>query len=406
MTKLLPITLLLCSMSMTHAALKPRIETMLKSRIASAYQRGDLASSQQLLSNLIEKLSDEEIASADQCLKEAKAPPLAELVLDARMTDVLANGNKLRKPSARETELAMPVLHQRIAELTTEVQELEFFADELPTFDAIQDYQDAFWELHVTENRLKNADHLARYGQTFVKQSRTKKETRKASLKKESDDTESEVSYDFAAQRADIRRLLRDLPEIKAELRIAAVTRATEIVRESKDFKERLRAAYVADFDGQQVIDFLRTHVQRGTKFKRPSLSDSNTLSAVLAAMQFARETSGDLVIKSRLLHQGMHWWMRGRYGEGPMGAGLLKSPMALASPMAQFPLYMPMSNPKPVDPTMGYSVPKFDRRHHYIWMYEYRNIISTEYDKTKTLDKSKTTSFEATSRTKLSRFY
>jgi len=397
--------LLMFGVSLTQAALSPRIETMLKSRIAPAYQRGDLGSSQRLLSNLIEKLSDDDLAIADEWLKQTKTPPLAELVLDARMADVLANGNKLGKPSARETELAMPILHQRIAELTAEVKEMEFFADELPTFEAIQDYQDAFWELHVTENRLKNADRLARYGQTFVKQSRAKKKTRKKTSNTEAVDTE-EVSYDFAAHRADIKRLLRDLPEIKAELRIAAVTRATEIVRESKDFKERLRAAYVADFDGQLVVDFLRTHGQKGTKFKRQRLSDSNTLSAVLAAMRYARETSGDLVIKSRLLHLGMHWWMRGRYGEGPMGAGLLKSPMALASPMAQFPLYMPMTNPKPVDPTTGYSVPKFDRRHHYIWTYEYRNIESTEFASSKQLDKTKTRDYQTTSRTKLSRFY
>ena len=125
-------------------------------------------------------------------------------------------------------------------------------------------------------------------------------------------------------------------------------------------------------------------------------------LTSVAALVRLQRESAGDLVTKSRLLYHGMHWWMRGRYGLGPDGFGLLKSVAALNSPLAQFPLYMPAKTPTPTDPTIsGYSVPKFDRRHHYIWMYEYRVLRRRHTSETKVLNRKQ----ELTS-TKLGEFY
>ena len=42
-----------------------------------------------------------------------------------------------------------------------------------------------------------------------------------------------------------------------------------------------------------------------------------------------------DLLEKSRLLYTGLHWWLRGRYGKGTDGFGLLKSPAAMKSEQA-----------------------------------------------------------------------
>ena len=121
------------------------------------------------------------------------------------------------------------------------------------------------------------------------------------------------------------------------------------------------------------------------------------------ALVQLARESAGDLVTKSRLLYRGLHWWLRGRYGLGPDGFGLLKSVEALSSPLAQFPLYMPAGMPTPSDPTeTGYSVPRFDRRHHYIWMYEYRVLRRHFASASRKLGGNRT----VTSRTTFDQFY
>jgi hypothetical protein len=252
---------------------------------------------------------------------------------------------------------------------------------------------------------------MIRYGESFVNKSQSKKPKKKtkksASEASETSDGTNPSSYDFAALRTELQKTIRDLDEIKAEFRITAVTKATQIIQDSKDFKERLRAAYVVDFDGQMAVNFLRTHLNKETKFERPALQDPKTLSALLTAVQYARETAGDLATKSRLLYLGMHWWLRGRYGEGPHGAGLLKAPASLVSPLAQFPLYMPASMPTPVDPTeAGYSIPKYDRRHHYIWMYEYRDITSNETTRSNMLAENRDVDITVHSKTKLENFY
>jgi hypothetical protein len=72
----------------------------------------------------------------------------------------------------------------------------------------------------------------------------------------------------------------------------------------------------------------------------------------------------------------------------GPDGYGLLKSPLAMQSPATLFPLFMPIETPSPADPFGGTSAaeaavpqPRFDRRHHYNWMYEYRQLtVGNEY--------------------------
>ena len=90
----------------------------------------------------------------------------------------------------------------------------------------------------------------------------------------------------------------------------------------------------------------------------------------------------------------GLQWWLRGRYGRGPEGFGLLKSELALASPQAQMMLYMPPETPRPNDSSTTDPVPQYDRRHHYIWMFEYRRVnLSQEQRMTTTGETRKTTS-------------
>ena len=176
-------------------------------------------------------------------------------------------------------------------------------------------------------------------------------------------------------------------------------------MRDSGDFKERLRAAFSVSFDGPQVLQFLDAH--QATDFHRPLLRDPDLAGRVREQLQSATELTGDLAQKSRLLYLGMHWWLRGRYGQGPEGMGLLKSQAALTSPLAQFPLFMPIRPPVPTDPTSSaQAIPKFDRRHHYIWMYEYRRLNLEQSTSTSVIDRDINVSQRLTSRTKLSHFY
>ena len=74
---------------------------------------------------------------------------------------------------------------------------------------------------------------------------------------------------------------------------------------------------------------------------------------------------------------------MRGRYGHGPMGGGLLKKDRAKRDPRALIQLYMPAETPVPT-PTVGElhgkpQIPLYGRRSHHTWAWENRQIyVST----------------------------
>jgi len=383
----------------SNAALSSRLEKVVNQQIVPAYQNDRIQVSVKILENLLAKLDTEDLSEINTILKEQGVPEIGEMMLEARIRQVVAQRMKPEKISPREAAMAMPVLQARIEKLLVEVEKSGFLESELPDYATIKDYEDAFWEIHVATNKLQNAATMTKYGQSIIEAALEKK------LKDLSDDEIANLEIDFASLRNQLHEVHSELQESKAELRINAVNKATRIVRDAKDFKERLRAAYVINFDGQQVVDFLRT--AKTDKLTRPALRDPNQLNSITTAVAYARENAGDVALKSRLLYLGMHWWTRGRYGEGPEGMGLLKSEAALSSPLARFPLYMPLYMPTPTDPFAGPSVPRFDRRHHYIWMYEYRSIQTHHEEEsysTKTVDGP--IEKRITSVTQMSRFY
>lgn len=359
----------------SNAALTARIEKVISQQIVPAYRNDQTDIFSKILENLLTKLDAEELSEVNTILKEKGVPEIGEMMLDARIRQVVAQRVKPEKISPREAAMAMPVLRARIEQLLVEIEKAGFLNSSLPDYETIKDYENAFWEIHVATNTLQNAATMTKFGQSIIETSRERK------LKNLSDDEIANLEIDFASLRNQLQEVHAELQESKAELRINAVSKATRIVRDAKDFKERLRAAYVINFDGQQVIDFLRS--AEISKLTRPALRDPNQLNSITTAVTYARENAGDVALKSRLLYLGMHWWTRGRYGEGPEGMGLLKSSAALSSPLARFPLYMPLRPPTPTDPFTSPSIPRFDRRHHYIWMYEYQSIQTHQDEET-----------------------
>jgi hypothetical protein len=87
----------------------------------------------------------------------------------------------------------------------------------------------------------------------------------------------------------------------------------------------------------------------------------------VLAQSEQANKLAGDLVTKSTQLFRGLHWWLRGRYGQGTEVGGLAKSKAALKDAQLLVWLNMPARPPVPNDPTdkSTPNVPRFERRHH-----------------------------------------
>ncbi len=372
-----------------------RIETLIKSKIVPAYRQEDSASIERILSNWLTKFNDEELDKIDELLDSHGVPPTGRLILDVRVTQLLAGNNPANgKVPPRELTRSMPVLFDRVNEEVERITESEFFEEKLPDYSGMQDYHDAFWEIHVAKNKLRTAKRSTRYGQAFLDAATATKLRGLTKAEQES------LEIDFTAQEKAVDEAIDRLDEAKTEMQIAALSKAAKVVRESDDYKERLRAAYVIEFSSDPIIETLKK--KSPNEYERPLLQDEQLLSTVESSVRYARESAGDLAEQARLLYLGMHWWMRGRYGAGPDGMGLLKSVHALRSDEAQFPLYMPTKPPQPTEPSAssyGYGVPQYDRRHHYIWMYEYRTMLSKNVF-------TEETTYEPKSKTKLDQFY
>jgi len=168
---------------------------------------------------------------------------------------------------------------------------------------------------------------------------------------------------------------------------------ADEVLTSSQDLEERFLAAFVLDLDGEQLAAqlqlpglFIKPDIAAAAAEQAAAMPDFSNAEQLRYAQEVrehlthGRKVAGvDLLIKSRLLFTGLHWWFRGRYGAGSEGNGLLKDKLALTSPQAMFGLYVPKETPKPTDPTVyGLQSPQIDRRHHYLWQFETKRIATS----------------------------
>ena len=74
-------------------------------------------------------------------------------------------------------------------------------------------------------------------------------------------------------------------------------------------------------------------------------------------------------------ISNGLHYWVRGRYGAGSLTGGLVKATNATDSISSMELLSMPKLRDKPISSyhSEEETTPGYDRRHHYTWAAEYR---------------------------------
>ena len=394
---------LLLQCSVVVAATKPvlnrSIATAVQEEVVPAYRQGNPYEVLRALSPLAARLNDEQIAAVDSLLASLEVPPVGQLLVESRLTMLDQNlAGRMPKAHPREILLALHAIGEKVDQVIGEKDNHPAMVDPLPSPKDLDEYEDLFWKIHVFDNRLQTATNLANYAGKLVRAAR------KTNRKSLDDEQRALLSTDYSKLTDRIDHLRRDLKERAIELRIKRLLDySAGVVRNSDDFKERLKAAYVADLDGHLLTEFFRNNA--GARFGRERLNDNSLVPEIEAYVKMVRESQRDLVAKSRLLFTGLYWWSKGRYGMGPDGYGLLKSEMALRSPQAHSGLYMPIETPKPTNPmdSDGYPIPEIQRRHHYIWWFEYRRIQPLFYRSLST-DRSGTQT--PTQRTKLSRFY
>jgi hypothetical protein len=359
-------------------------------QITDAYFRGDARSAVLILSPLLGKLNDARLEQFDHALSERGLPPVASILSDARLAMAQQGFEKdLPKLSARELILILPELQQQVIETLAAGTAGDPVADP-PAQGALEYYETLLWSMHVEVNRLQAGKRLAEYTAQLA---RSVPRSGRARL----DEQQREVlDRDYTQDAAKFDQAVAELAERELEIRLARLALAKQVLEDPGLTTDRFQAAYAWKRDSNQILLALENRTRqkgRPQPFTRDTLNAPDLAQRVAADADRCRELAGDLTQKATWLAEGLHWWLRGRYGAGPDVWGLAKAQAALKSPQAMFPLLMPAELPKPgLTTTMAKkgssaqgAAMYCDRRHHRWWAWEDRRVQSSTFGHSQT---------------------
>ncbi len=368
----------------------------LESNFLPAWRQGDNLTILTSLGKVVQRMSDDQVVELDKLFADDQMPKSAQILVEARL-HLLQHGleKKLPKPGLRELLLTLDNID---AEIQMVLEEVKLHGEKLEAAtgnESFEEYESLIWDTHVLEQKIGASITLAEYA-VFVRKIRDR------FLRRELEPQQREIlEKDYAVLGEELAETLKELGERETLVRITRLKFANNILANSDSLKDRYLATWALETDGRLVREDL---TGEESDFSSPALNDPNLLTQLNEQVKAGAELAGEeLIKKSGLLFTGLHWWMRGRYGMGTEAYGFLKSDKAVTSDAALFPLYMPEKTPIP---TSRYSqsgaIPEIDRRHNYIWEWEYREVVSSRTTRTK----DKVTDRRVTSETQLSRFY
>ena len=363
------LTALALPSSAAPAALKGKLKLTVQQQVIPAYQQGDSIAMVRTLAPLLGRLPDDVLADVDTFLQQQQVPSLGELLATARTSLIRQQVGGTPGPSQRELLIVLPIWHAELAAVLDPENQPRAITDPPPRGTSMEDYEKLFWELHVAENQLWNARQLA--GQIA---SWTRRGLNRSNL---NDEQRTLLGFDYEAGEARIRDLAQQRMDRELLLRAQRLGDAVNDLSDKKDHRSRLLAAFALATDSRLLGEYLEQHP------KLPDGGDPSTMpltNVELARLtQQGRQAAGEqLLVKGQLLFEGLHWWLRGRYGRGSEGGGLFKNKQVLKNPALRFGLYMPSDPPRPTVPgvaSRNESVPFADRRHHYVWAWENQGI-------------------------------
>ncbi len=382
-----------------HAqSLPSRLKRSIEQELVPEYMDGNTLAVLQLGSQIASRMAPDRWHLIDEELRRHDLPDLGQLLVSIRLDLVRTNyGGRVPAPTTQEVRLMLPALEKEVREAIKAIATSPFMKSDASKQADFSSYELLLWQGHVAKNQLLNVSDLVVYGQKLART-----QSARTSKRNRSDRNLDPAELDDLAQA--VANTLRDIEERSIELRIQRIRYAQSVLQRKGDLVEQIKAAWVGDQDGYVLEKSLRAS-QGKTQFKRRSLRQKDLAESVKQTADDVRKLAGEpLMRKSRLLYTGLHWWMRGRYGVGPSGFGFLKNPTALNSPQELFGLYMPVEIPTPTAPVERYQIPETDRRHHYLWMFEYRRLTRHAYSGSS--DQTLARNDRLTSRTRLARFY
>lgn len=339
-------------------------------RIVGAFESGNSVSVISDGAKLLQQLDERELVEVNQFLTLKKKPTLQQMLVESRIDlDRPGVTAKISAPTNKEVIYLAIEIKKRVDEIEEQFLLHPVGKGEVSSPEKYTDYEKHFWDLHVFRNRLSNAIQWLRQTQALLDA-----RGRRLSSVKLSADKLAIAQYDFQKRSDEIEKLLNDLEEREAFLRIFRIHDTIGNDIPAAPEKDRFTFAYYIETDTKYLESFFKRF--DGQKFKREDLNDRSILEEVSSEALAIRKKYADRIRKGELLFLGMHWWFRGRYGSGPIAKGLLKAPGAHLDEKRLFPLAMPMVPPKPLDPyESNYRIPHYERRHHYTWQVQQEQV-------------------------------
>lgn len=356
--------------------LTPALVRKVQETVIDPFEFGDPARLIAGIDDLLKSTSPKVLDGINRRLQEGGYPTLENLAGDACIQAIEQGwANQLPALKWNLAKAVLPNIGERISALLSEQDRHPLMQSTIVVPADYEAYESGLWDLHVYDKQLRNAGELSRIAQEMTRPFKQKFEDLAAE--------DDRVDVDFESLASKIEQQQRKRAEREAEVRYYRIEDAAQTLAESKDFEQRIRAAFALEYDALALFEFFQSFGEGKTPIERTGLKDPELPLTIDNIVKQGRRDGADVIRKATLLNVGLHWWTRGRYGAGPLRNGLLKSPQALQSAAAQFPLYMPVK-PAATDPdplasrSLAAKSPQYDRRHHYIWAIEYRPIQSS----------------------------
>ena len=346
------------------------------------------------LANIAARVRAHQLPVVDRLLEGYQQPSFAHLLTFRRMASDdefrhlgARSRNRVPEISNGEVLLSLQFIADRIDDLKANPIIAKAEQQKPLEVESIREYEQAFWELHVFDNQLALELRLAQFANEKLEpvESRIPRNQLPA-------DKQKLLDLDFAELSSWLVDTRNQLRQYDATLRKQRFTDAEILLKDSKAvFIDRLHATFAIQLDAGILKQYATID-----EIANDSAFDNEFVADVDEKSETALKNAKDITEKSELFFRGLHWWIRGRYGMGPLMNGLLKQRAALDSDKAMFALFMPKETPKPTDPMSGgLQVPTYARRHDFIWALEDRQLLMKE--QLKQYGKLKGASFKST---------
>ena len=367
LNSLVVMTLLVSAAAETPVKLSPT-QINAARHVTQTYFEGDSIGVARMVAPIAARASEKSLSAFDQELAKHGVPSTIHLLVDARMKLVEMKMTKLlHQPLIRERIETLEELRNRVDTILEAAKSDPILAGKIGELKSLKEFENVLWKTHVLRNRLKSTEKYISYAKELASGITLDQRLRL-------NDAERQLVKQSRYLKTNLRQLQPTLDEAAMVVQLDRLRLGVTILQDPEPTKKHFQAAYTTWTDGQAWQAFQRD-IRRGDrpKPKHPGFAQHNLVKEVKQQIELSQRLAGKMVERSRELHDGLHWWYKGRYGSGPEFAGLAKSPAAMNDAKLMMALNLPIESPTPTIPDGKKDVPQYDRRHHFTWAWENR---------------------------------